>query len=229
MKAVDMTGMTFGYWEVLSKDAPHHNAHNSYWVCRCKCGNIRTLTRSSLVSGRSVSCGCKPSERRKGINKTHGMSKTRLYNEWASMRKRCKSPTGKCANSYCLKGVTVCEQWEKFEPFRDWALSNGYSDTMTIDRIDNSKGYCPSNCRWITNAEQQANKTNNVIIEYNGEKWCLRTLCAKLGFPYKTAHKRYMRALRRGDEINSGYLFAPIDAKKIAYKYRHHDLPPFAQ
>ena len=221
MKAIDMTGMQFGYWTVLYKDSPHKGSKNSFWVCQCKCGNLRTITRSTLLSGKSLSCGCKPSENRKGINKTHGMSKTRLYHEWISMRRRCSSPNNKFAANYYLKGISVCPQWEKFEQFRDWALANGYTDSMTIDRIDNDKGYCPENCRWIPFDEQARNKTNNRYIEYKGETWCLRTLSTHLGFPYKTAHRRYMRLLKAGKPITADKLFEPVHTEKISFRYRH--------
>ena len=221
MKAIDMTGQQFGYWTVLYKDKPHHGSKNSFWVCRCKCGNTGIVTRSCLLSGRSSSCGCKPNENRKGINRTHGMSKTRLYHEWASMRKRCRNPNDRFAKSYYLKGITVCNEWNSFEAFRDWSLSNGYDDSLTIDRIDNSKGYCPENCRWIPNSEQSSNRTNNRFIEYNGQMWCLRTLSEHLGFPYKTAHRRYMRLLRAGKPITSEKLFEPIHTEKIPIKLRH--------
>lgn len=223
MKAIDMTGMQFGYWTVLRKDNPHHGSKNSFWVCQCKCGNIRVITRSTLLSGRSLSCGCKPSGNRKGINRTHGMSKTRLYHEWVSMRRRCNNPNDKFAKNYCLKGIRVCEQWNAFDSFRDWALSNGYSDDLTIERIDNSKGYCPENCRWIPLIEQARNKTNTRFIEYEGEIWCLGTLSAHLNFPYKTVNRRYNRLLKAGKPITVEKLFEPIHTEKIAKKYTPHE------
>lgn len=221
MKNYDITGQTFGHWTVIRKDDPHPGCRNSYWICRCVCGTERSVNRSTLVNGRSSSCGCVPSDKRKGINMTHGMSRTRLFHEWTSMRRRCSNPNGKCAKNYCLKGITVCEEWNKFELFRDWAFANGYSDSMTIDRIDNDKGYSPDNCRWVPFANQARNKTNNRIVEYNGEKWCLRTLCTHLGFPYKTAHRRYMSALRAGKPINIEKLFEPVHSEKIATRYRN--------
>lgn len=221
MSYKDLSGEKFGHWTVLYKDAPHSGARNSYYVCKCDCGNIKVLTRSSLVSGRSKSCGC-VKERKLGINSTHGMSKTRIYHEWTSMRRRCRSTKGASAKDYALKGIKVCEEWDSnFIAFRDWAYSNGYSDELTIDRIDNSKGYSPENCRWVSFSDQARNKTNNVIVEYNGEQWCLRTLCCKIGFPYKLAHRRYTNSIKKGEIISTDKLFAPVDEKKIAKRYRH--------
>lgn len=221
MDKYDLSGKQFGFWTVLHKDEPHPGKRNSFWVCQCKCGEIRTINRSTLVNGQSKSCGCWDSPNKKGINQIHGMSRTRLYHEWVSMRNRCKNPNDKSASSYYLKGISVCKEWNSdFSAFRDWALSNGYSDSLTIDRIDNSKGYSPDNCRWVSMAEQQQNRTNNVYVEYNGKQWCLRTLCTEIGFPYKLAHRRYKRAKTSGKTISAEILFTPIHTEKIAHKYR---------
>ena len=218
---IDMTGQRYGNWTVLQKDTSQHGKRNSYWLCRCDCGTTRVVTRTSLISGRSLSCGCRPSPNRKGINKTHGMSGTRIHHEWLSMRRRCSSPDIKCAESYYGKGIRVCDEWDNdFLQFYKWAMDNGYSDALTIDRIDNSKGYSPDNCRWVTFAEQQRNKTNNIFVEYNGELWCMRTLCERIGFPYKLANRRYNRAKKKGKILSSEELFSPVHTEKIAYKYR---------
>ena len=104
--------------------------------------------------------------------------------------------------------------------FYNWSLDNGYNDSLTIDRIDNSKGYSPENCRWVTKEEQQRNKTNNVYVEYNGEQYCLRNLCTMLNFPYKTAHRRYIRWNKSGKSFTTEQLLSPVHTEKIAYKYR---------
>jgi hypothetical protein len=137
------------------------------------------------------------------------------------MRRRCRSKTDKSAKSYYFKNITVCDEWDRdFMNFYNWSMENGYNDDLTIDRIDNSKGYCPENCRWITNSDQQRNKTNNVHVLYDGKDWCLRTLCTELGFPYKLAHRRYTRAKSKGITISADELLAPVHTEKIAKKYR---------
>lgn len=220
MSDYDITGKRFGYWTVIQRDKPHPNTRNSYWICRCDCGEVRAVNRSTLISGRSKSCGCMPIKRT-GINKTHGLSNTRIYKEWLSMRQRTKIVTGKTAKSYSLRGIHVCDEWENdFISFYAWAIENGYNDSLTIDRIDNDKGYCPDNCRWVTIEEQQSNKQNTVLVDYGGEKWCLRTLCESVGFPYKTAHRRYLRMMNRGDTIDTNKLIAPVDESKIAFRFR---------
>lgn len=99
-------------------------------------------------------------------------------------------------------------------------MNNGYTEELTIDRIDNDKGYLPNNCRWITFGEQQANKRNTIFIEYNGERRCLRTLCIELGLPYKTIHRRYKRMKKNGEEIDTDRLFRPVQEKYVAPIYR---------
>ena len=109
--------------------------------------------------------------RRCGVkgNYRHGMRHTRIYNIWRSMRQRCTNP--KCINykNYGGRGIKVCPEWEQFQTFHKWAIDNGYSDELTIDRIDVNGNYEPSNCRWISYKEQSNNKTNNRRIEVGGE------------------------------------------------------------
>ena len=101
---------------------------------------------------------------KKGINKTHGLTHTRIYSEWKNMRNRCK-PNHKHSKTYYYRGISVCEEWlNSFENFYEWAINNGYNDNLSLDRIDNDKGYSPSNCHWIPFENQQCNRTNNVYL-----------------------------------------------------------------
>lgn len=88
---------------------------------------------------------------------THGESKTRLHNIWSHMKTRCSCETSVGWEYYGGRGITVCKEWQEFEPFRDWALANGYADNLEIDRRKNHLGYEPGNCRWITRRQQMAN------------------------------------------------------------------------
>lgn len=88
----------------------------------------------------------------------HGLSQTRIYGCWADMKQRCMNPKHKWFDHYGGRGINVCEEWMRFEPFAEWAFSHGYADNLTIDRIDNDKGYCPENCKWSTQQEQSMNK-----------------------------------------------------------------------
>ena len=94
---------------------------------------------------------------------------------------------------YGAKGITVCEDWKRFELFKEWALSHGYADHLTIDRIDSSKGYHPDNCRWSSVREQANNKQRTIWIEYEGERMQLSYWADRLGFPYHTLYDRLYR------------------------------------
>ncbi len=102
-------------------------------------------------------------------NYKHGGAHTRLYNIWKSMRQRCINPKNSRYSVYGAKGIKVCKEWDDFKKFRDWAIKNGYEKKLTIDRIDNSKGYSPKNCRWVSYKIQANNKTNNRFVTYRGE------------------------------------------------------------
>lgn len=88
----------------------------------------------------------------------HGFSNTRIYKCWESMKYRCSNPHSRAYKDYGGRGITVCDEWQKFIPFMKWALSNGYSDELTLDRINNDKGYYPENCRWATRSQQALNR-----------------------------------------------------------------------
>ena len=122
-----------------------------------------------MTTGRrpTKSCGCLSREIGRKRFYKHGAHGTRLNRIFHSMHSRCERPRNKGYRLYGARGVTVCSKWRTFVPFSEWALSNGYTDNLTIDRIDNSLGYSPENCRWVTNKDQQRNKTNN--IRFQGE------------------------------------------------------------
>jgi len=101
-------------------------------------------------------------------NRTHNMSKTRLYNIWKLMKRRCDSPKSENYPHYGGRGITYCKEWSKFESFRDWAFESGYAENLTLDRIDNDKNYEPSNCKWSTVREQVNNRSNWGEVPYYG-------------------------------------------------------------
>lgn len=216
----NLTGRKFGKLTVLGRDYSYVSSKRTKWICQCECGNVKSILRDSLLSGRSRSCGCQRNKGKKRINATHGMSRTRIFHEWTSMRRRCK-PQSPDAKIYYDRGISVCDEWESdFMSFYTWAMENGYDDTLTLDRINNDDGYYPQNCRWISNAVQQVNKRNTVFIKHNGQDYPLRSICRDLDFPFKTAYRRLSKMRKRGEEIDLEKLFAPIQENKIAKKYR---------
>ena len=132
------------------------------YVCLCDCGEQRTVLKENLVTGRQKSCGCLSKELAKKTgerSKTHGMHNTRVYRIWSQMKRRCQIPSNGAYERYGAKGVTVCEEWQKFENFyKDMGDDNG----LTIDRINNELGYSKDNCRWATWSEQAKNRTKGV-------------------------------------------------------------------
>ena len=128
----------------------------------------------------------------------HGMSRSRLYHIWNSMKMRCINPKAISYKYYGEKGVKVCEEWQTFTPFMKWAMKNGYEEHLTIDRIDANGNYCPENCRWATPKEQQNNTSYNHVLEYCGEKHSVMEWSVILGIPHTTLYNR----LQRGWDIN---------------------------
>ena len=148
----DLTGQEFGKLKVLGKGdlSPSGTLR---WRCLCQCGNETQVTTAHLKSGHTLSCGCLSRELLVELSTTHGDSKTKLYNVFKSMHNRCERPNVVGYKNYGGKGVRVCDAWSDWVTFRDWALSNGYQEGLTIDRVDSDGNYCPENCRWITKSE----------------------------------------------------------------------------
>lgn len=121
------------------------------------------------------------------------MSHTRLHNIWLTMRQRCQNPNCSAYYKYGAKGISVCSEWEKFENFRDWAISNGYTDALTLDRIDFTGDYEPRNCRWATQKEQQNNRSNNVMLTYQGETKSIYEWSEITGIPPRVLYDRNYR------------------------------------
>ena len=165
-KKYDLTGKRFGKLTVIS-ESPNKKWGQRMWVCKCDCGNYAEVTTSNLRSGSSISCGCYKVEVTKKTNTKHGKSNSRLYYIWKGMKRRCSSKRCKSYKYYGERGISVCEEWQDFKPFMDWAITNGYSENLTIDRIDVNGNYCPENCRWATWKEQANNRRR--ISDLNGD------------------------------------------------------------
>ena len=157
MHLIDLTGRKFGRLTVLKREKPINK--RTLWLCVCDCGKEVIVESYNLRKGHTQSCGCFQAEATSKANKTHGLRNTRVYRIWNCMKNRCYQKSYHAYNHYGGRGITICDEWlHDFQAFHDWAMANGYEDSLSIDRIDNNKGYQPDNCRWVTMAEQNKNK-----------------------------------------------------------------------
>lgn len=181
----DLTGIKFGSLTVVGYIGKRNG--KSVWRCKCDCGNETESMTSNLTRGLSTSCGCKRkktcSDRMKAINYKHGGSRTRLFRIWSGMKSRCFDKNDPAYPRYGGRGVKVCDEWkENFPAFQQWALSSGYSEVLSIDRINVNGGYCPENCRWATREEQANNKRTNRFITYGGKTMTISQWERSLGY-----------------------------------------------
>lgn len=132
------------------------------WMCVCECGNSKIATTVHLNTSTVVSCGCQTHERRSKASIKHGYYKTRLYRLWSQAKQRCTNPHNDSYYNYGERGIRMCDEWlNDYTAFHEWAMANGYNDKLSLDRIDNDKGYSPDNCRFVTAKEQCRNRRNN--------------------------------------------------------------------
>lgn len=168
-KVQSLVGQRFSRLTVLDDFKIQNN--KTYWLCKCNCGNEKYVRADSLKDGSIQSCGCLMREVQKSCenkHKTHGLTKTKLHNVWGSMKRRCYNKNVSRYENYGGKGIKVCDEWQEFLPFYEWAIANGYQEGLTIERIDVNGNYEPSNCTWITMEEQAKNKTNTTFLTYKG-------------------------------------------------------------
>lgn len=194
------------------------------WLCECDCGNKTIVLQKHLCNGNTKSCGCLAREGNN--NRTHGESKTRLYELWLGIKRRCYDKNNTSYKWYGAKGVKMCEEWlNDYTKFRDWAYSTGYDETLprgrqTIERKDTNGDYCPENCEWKTIQQQQRNKSSNRPYEYNGEIHLLPEWAEILHLDYNLLRSRvgdYGWTLEQAitEPINSK---VKIERRRIEYK-----------
>ena len=195
---------------------PNNNNRSKRWKCKCDCGNITIVRSSDLKSGSIKSCGCLNKELRKIRNLTHGLSYTKLYIEYNSMIQRCYNINNIRYPRYGGRGVIVCSEWynsdykNNFDPecvknFCEWAMSHGYRDDLTIDRINVNGNYEPSNCRWIPKEYQSHNRRNSIKINFNGEEYDLGQISNIMNIDYNFLYHKLVK-----NNYNLSFLFTYI-------------------
>lgn len=197
-------GDRFGRLTTISK--PSTEKGRKRVAVTCDCGAEKLVRVDSLLSGRTTSCGCL----RVQIVSRHGSYKTRLYRLWSGMLSRCRND-----RPYVERGITVCDEWHDFESFRQWASEAGYPNGLTIDRIDNAKGYSPDNCRFASYTVQNQNrrKPSNNTSGYIGV--------------YKLQGGWRARARRHKQTVHLGVFDDPVEAAQArdTFVRKHYESP----
>ena len=188
----NLIGKKFGRLTVV-EEVGRNKWGGVIWRCQCDCGNITETLSKYLLNGDTTSCGCRRMEILKEtteLETTHHMTNTRLYRIWSSMKRRCYNLNDKNYKNYGERGITICEEWNEFINFYNWAIKNNYDDNLTIDRIDVNKNYEPNNCRWVDRKIQGNNTRRNHYITYNGETKTMSEWADLYGINYNTLRGR---------------------------------------
>jgi len=199
---MDITGKKFHSLTAVSF-VDNNSTTGSRWLFRCDCGNEKIYPRNAVTHCTTKTCGCGRSKENIGSRATkHGMHKTKLYRTYYGMIQRCTNSNNTMFHLYGGRGIRVCDEWTaSFETFRDWALSNGYEDKLSIDRIDSNGSYSPSNCRWSTTKEQAKNRRTSILIEWEGITESINVWSKIVGIDNNTLGYRYHKKGLRPPEL----------------------------
>lgn len=195
-KVIDRRGQRFGRWLVMDKE-PARQGSATKWFARCACGTERYVDIRSLVKGVSRSCGCLKRElaaKQTAERRTHGHSHSLTWASWSGVIQRCTNPNNRSFPDYGAKGLGVCERWRTFANFLA-DMGERPSRFHSIDRIDNSRGYEPGNCRWATSKEQSRNRRVNRMATIDGVTRCVADWCDHFGIRARDVHRRTHRGM----------------------------------
>lgn len=186
----DLSNRRFGRL-VATKFIKRSSGGQSIWECVCDCGNVIQTSAGYLKSGHTTSCGCYCKERTKEALTKHGKTGSRLHNIWFCIKSRCYNDNNDAYHNYGGRGIKMCDEWkDNFSAFYDWAISNGYRENLSIDRINVDGDYTPDNCRWATDKEQCSNTRRTHFITFDGKTMCLHDWESYLGFSRGTISAR---------------------------------------
>ena len=199
-------GQTFSELTILSLEGRDH-ASKMLVRCRCSCGAVHTLRFNSLQAGKAVSCGHISREFTSARSTIHGLSRHPDFQVWVDMNKRCHGSNPKFTKNYKDRGIEVCEQW-RHNPAQFFNDMGPRPKGMSLERVDNSKGYNPENCVWASMKVQQNNKRTNVFLEFQGKRMTVTQWAEELEIPKQTLLGR----LRYGWSVED-VLTRPIDER----------------
>lgn len=180
-KLIDLSNRRFGKLTALGRS--HIGKYGTVWKCRCECGSIHYALGAELSRNRIKSCGCSQVK--------HGKAHTKTWRIWVQMRQRCDNANDKNYMHYGGRGIDYAATWQDFTIFL--ADMGDCPNGMSLERIDNNKGYSKENCKWTTSFEQTRNKRTNKFYTYKGERLCLRDWENKLGVSRGYLTKRLKR------------------------------------
>lgn len=201
-KFIDLTGQRIGRLTVLQQAGKDKNGL-LLWKCQCDCGNIFVTRGQDIRRGKSTNCGCRHKEVLQKRNYRHGMAGTRPYRIWKAMHSRCYNPKVPSYADYGGRGIKICDRWKNsFENF--WAdMHDGYADDLEIDRIDHDADYCPENCRWASDKQQNRNKRNNHFCDTVFGRLTMADLSDISGLSYSAVKSRVKNGWS-GNDILAG-------------------------
>lgn len=185
-KYIDLTGQVFGRLTPIRRVSGTKTV-SAYWVCACSCGSKKGIPTAALTSGATRSCGCQKIENVTKATTTHGMSNKPEYRVWVQMWSRCTNPRDKKYHLY--KDRIPPQEWRDFGSFYT-DMGPRPEGRMTIERVDNTEPYGPSNCKWATYQAQAQNMRSNVVVLLNGERVCLAKACRDVGLNYESVIQR---------------------------------------
>lgn len=189
-------GEKYGYLTIIEETlAPDHvkSKNLRYFLCRCECGVVKPIFIGSLRSGATVSCGCYHKKQASKIFNGNPVMAYSGYSSWTSMLDRCRNPKSKDFADYGGRGITVCERWS--DPVNFAADMGERPKGFTIDRIDNSRGYSPDNCRWASKIEQARNKRSNRMVDIDGKELTLSAIWQSAGIKESTFYNRLKQGM----------------------------------
>ena len=192
-------GQRFGRLAVIGEPAKGTGGRTVV-LCRCDCGTERAFRRTHLVSGATLSCGCYARDRTSEVRRVHGMVGSPTYAVWQAMKARCLNPRNPAYAHYGGRGIGIDRRWkESFDAFlSDMGLR---PSGMSIERIDNNRGYEPGNCKWATDTEQANNRRSSAFLTVDGETMTIAQWSKKTGLPAEALRRRVLRGWSPRDAI----------------------------